>query len=104
MLLFEFSTSSQDICVQVVDGGLKGGSSGFRNPVDILIGDSTGTENSTVSKPLGGEIPDREFGQNNIGTNVMHFLQFFIDDLPLRIHDALEVIDVFDSDLCVFFL
>ena len=104
MFLLETSTSSQNIRSNIVDSGLKDSSSSLGNSGDIFIGDSTSTEDSSVSKPLSGKISNGKLGQDDIGSNIMDFLQFVIDDLPFSIDNGLEIINIADSDISIFLL
>ena len=103
LLFVELSAGSEDIGGQFVDGGLENGSGGLRDSLDILVGDSTSTENASVGEPLGSQVTNGELGENNLGTDVMNFLEFIVDDLPFGIDQALEILNVFDSDFGILF-
>lgn len=102
MFLLERATSAEDVGSHVVDGGLKHCSGGFGDAGDVLVGNSACAEDASVCEPLGGQVSDGEFREDNVGSNIMNFLKFVIDDLPLSINDALEILDVADPDLCIF--
>lgn len=104
MLFLEFATSSQNIRGHIVDGSLENCSSSLGNSVNIILRDSACTEYSSVSKPLSGKITNGQFGEDNLGPNLVNFLEFIVNDLPLSINDTLEIINIANSDLSIFLL
>lgn len=103
MFLLEASTSTQNIRWDIIDSSLKLSSSSLGNSFHIIFWNSTSTENSSIGKPLSGQISNWEFWQYNIGSSVFNFLEFFINNLPFSIDNTLEIINIFNSNFCVLF-
>lgn len=61
LFLLEASAGTENVGADVVYSCLKLGSGGFSDSLHVIVGDSTGTEDSSVGEPLGGEVTDGEF-------------------------------------------
>jgi len=55
--------------VEVSGGGGEFGSGGMANTADIVVLDSTSTENAAVSKVLSSQVSNGKTRQNNLKTN-----------------------------------
>lgn len=104
MLLLEPAAGSEHVGSDVVDSGLQNCSGGLGHPVDVLIGDPSGAEDASIREPLGSQISNGQLRQHDLRTDIVDLLQLLVDDLPLRVYDALEVLDIADPDLRVLLL
>jgi hypothetical protein len=57
----ELAADSEGILADVVAGVVEYGSSGFGDAFQVVIGDTAGAENISVSEVLGGQISDGQF-------------------------------------------
>lgn len=99
----ESTACSQNIRSYVINSCLQSCTSSFGDSVDIFLRDSTCAENTSICEPLSCKISNRQLRENNIGSNIMDLLQFFINDLPFCIYDTLEIVDVTDPNLSILF-
>lgn len=62
-------------------------------PPEILFWNPSSTEHVSVSKVLCGDIPNRQFGENNLGSGLVDLVQFVVQDVPLGIYNGLIVLE-----------
>lgn len=104
LLLLELPTGPQHGLIHIIDCGLEHSPRSLGNPNQILNGHPARTENAPIRKPLCRQIPNRQLGQHHLRSNLMHFLELIVDDPPLGIDNALEVLDILDPHLSVLLL
>lgn len=74
MLFLEPTAGAENVWGNIVDSGLEYSSGGLGDSVNILVGYSACAEDASVCEPLSGEVTDGEFGEDDVGANVVDFL------------------------------
>lgn len=68
---------------------LDGTAYGLDDSFQIVVCYSSGTEDVSVGKVLGGQITDGETRENDLGTSLDDGVQFSVNDLPFGVDDGL---------------
>jgi hypothetical protein len=100
----EITAGSENILGEAVDCCLDNTSGGLSKSQKIITGNSSSTEEVSVSEELGSKIADRKLGQDNLSTAGNNLIELFIDQFPFSIDNLLEVIGVLKTDLGIILL
>lgn len=87
--LIKLATRAQVVILDIRTSRLDGSPDGLNDPLEIVIGDTTGTKDIPIREILGREVSDRQPRQDDFGARCDDRLEFSIDDLPFGIDDRL---------------
>lgn len=89
LLLLKGPARSKMVCFDVIDRSLDNTTYSLYSSDQILISNSSGTEDISVGEILRSQITDWELGQYNLCPGRNNLFQLIINDLPFSIHDRL---------------
>lgn len=92
LTLLEPIALAEVLGLKVIDRGLNGATNRLDHAREIIVGDTTGAEDVTISKELRGQITDGQLGQDNLGSSCRNQLQLLKNDAPLRVDNGLVVL------------
>ena len=92
--LLKYTARAQHILLNAVYCGLDLGACRLLDSLDVVIGNTASTENTTVGEVLSSEIADRKAGEDDIGSQTHALGQLFVDEGPFGIYDGLVLLGV----------
>jgi len=100
--LLELTASSENFSIKsITDSRLENSSSGLGNSLEIILLNSTSTEDISVSEVLGSEITDWESWEDDFSSRLDKQIKFGVNDIPLGIDNLLEIFWLCDPDFSI---
>lgn len=92
LLLLEALARTEVLLTNIGAGRLDRSSDGLHDTLEVVDGDTSGTEDVTVGEELGGEISDGETREDDLGARCGNRLELVVDDGPLGVDDGLVLL------------
>mmetsp|Transcript_42853 Transcript_42853/g.100760 ORF Transcript_42853/g.100760 Transcript_42853/m.100760 type:complete len:285 (-) Transcript_42853:651-1505(-) len=104
LLLLEETARADDLGHEVLDRGLHAGAARTHHPLHVVVGHAPRAEDVAVCEVLRRQVADREAREHDLAASGDDFVELLVDDVPLRVDDALVLFGVVEADFGVLLL